>query len=124
LVSARHAQLGLKLHGRDHVGPSIQVFLFGAFKYPREMTWISGVVLLLCTLGMAFTGQVLRFESGRLLGLRHWRRNGGPRARNGPANCSHDARRANHLQAKTLSRFFLCMCSSSREAYSRSSACT
>ena len=38
LVSARHAQLGFKLHGRDHVGPSYPGLSFGAFKYPREMT--------------------------------------------------------------------------------------
>ena len=39
-----------------------QVFLFGAYKFPRELTWIVGVCLLLLTLGMAFSGQVLRFD--------------------------------------------------------------
>ena len=46
-----------------------QVFLFGAYKYPRELTWIAGVVLLLCTLGMAFTGQVMRFDQDAYWGL-------------------------------------------------------
>jgi ubiquinol-cytochrome c reductase cytochrome b subunit len=46
-----------------------QVFLFGAFKYPRELTWISGCILLLLTLGMAFTGQVIRFDQDAYWGL-------------------------------------------------------
>jgi ubiquinol-cytochrome c reductase cytochrome b subunit len=47
----------------------VQVFLFGAHKYPRELTWIVGIVLLLMTLGMAFTGQVLRFDQDAYWGL-------------------------------------------------------
>ena len=47
----------------------MQVFLFGAYKFPRELTWIIGVFLLLLTLGMAFTGQVLRFDQDAYWGL-------------------------------------------------------
>jgi len=46
-----------------------QVFLQGAYKYPRELTWVLGVLLLLCTMGMFFSGQILRWDPDAYWGL-------------------------------------------------------
>ncbi|HEV8062449.1 MAG TPA: cytochrome b N-terminal domain-containing protein [Gemmataceae bacterium] len=46
-----------------------QVFLHGAYKYPRELTWVLGVFLLLMTMGMFFSGQILRWDPDAYWGL-------------------------------------------------------
>jgi menaquinol-cytochrome c reductase cytochrome b subunit len=42
-----------------HMG---RTFFFGAYKYPRELNWVIGVVLLILTLAMALTGYLLPFD--------------------------------------------------------------
>jgi quinol-cytochrome oxidoreductase complex cytochrome b subunit len=39
-----------------------RVFLTGAYKAPREFNWVIGVILLLLTLGLSFTGYLLPWD--------------------------------------------------------------
>ena len=60
---------GWLIRGIHHWGATLMVifvfihmlrtFIFAAYKFPRELTWLTGVVLLLATLGMGFTGYLL-----------------------------------------------------------------
>ncbi len=64
--------LGWLVRGMHHWGSSamvilllahlVQVFVWGAYKRPRELTWMSGVLLLAVTLGLAFTGYLLPWD--------------------------------------------------------------
>jgi ubiquinol-cytochrome c reductase cytochrome b subunit len=47
-----------------------QTFLFGAYKQRRELLWIVGGVLLLLTLGFAFTGQLLPWDQEAYFGTK------------------------------------------------------
>ena len=60
---------GWLVRGIHHWGASVmvlivfihmlRVFFYGAYKFPREVTWLTGVLLLLSVLGMGFTGYLL-----------------------------------------------------------------
>jgi quinol-cytochrome oxidoreductase complex cytochrome b subunit len=62
-------QFGWLIRGIHHWGASlmvivvfihmVRVFVTASYKYPRELTWLIGVGLLLLTLGMGFTGYLL-----------------------------------------------------------------
>lgn len=64
---------GRMIRGLHHWGASmmivivvahmVQVFLYGAYKKPREATWMVGVVLLLITLGFGLTGYLLPWDN-------------------------------------------------------------
>jgi ubiquinol-cytochrome c reductase cytochrome b subunit len=63
---------GWLIRGLHHWGASamvvltvvhmLRVILYGSYKYPREVTWFSGVGLLLVVLGFGFTGYLLPWD--------------------------------------------------------------
>jgi quinol-cytochrome oxidoreductase complex cytochrome b subunit len=65
--------LGQLVHGMHKWGASVmiiliflhmaRVFFFGAYKYPRELTWVIGAVLLILTLMMGLTGYLLPLDN-------------------------------------------------------------
>ena len=40
----------------------VRVIMYGAYKFPREVTWFTGVGLLLATMGFGFTGYLLPWD--------------------------------------------------------------
>jgi quinol-cytochrome oxidoreductase complex cytochrome b subunit len=106
---------GWLIRGIHHWGASLMVFFvfihmlrtfyFAAYKYPREITWLTGVVLLLATLGMGFTGYLLPWNQRA-----YWATTVGTEIA-GTAPFIGDfilrvLRGGNDLSAVTLARFF------------------
>ena len=68
--------LGEFVRGMHKWGSSVMVilvflhmartFFFGAYKYPRELNWVIGVVLVILTFVMALTGYLLPFDQRSL----------------------------------------------------------
>ncbi len=82
-----------------------QVFLMGGYKYPRGLTWLLGVGLLACTLGMAFSGQVLRWDQDAYWGVGVAAAMAGRAPLLGPS-VVHLLLGGETIGAHTLSRFF------------------
>ncbi len=63
---------GWLIRGLHHWGASamvvlavihmLRVIVYGSYKFPREMTWLTGVGLLLVVLGFGFTGYLLPWD--------------------------------------------------------------
>jgi quinol-cytochrome oxidoreductase complex cytochrome b subunit len=75
-TSIRHitddATLGWLIRGMHKWGSSVMVillflhmartFFFGAYKYPRELTWLTGAILFIMVMAMSLTGYLLVFD--------------------------------------------------------------
>lgn len=106
---------GWLIRGLHHYGASamvilvvlhmIRVIYYGAYKFPREVTWFSGVMLLLITIGFGFTGYLLPWDQKA-----YWATTVGTRIAGTPPIIGDYilliVRGGNELSAVTLARFF------------------
>jgi len=83
----------------------LRVIIFGAYKYPREVTWITGVFLLFIVIGFGFTGYLLPWDQKA-----YWATTVGTRIAGVVPILGNVILRimrgGNDLSAITLSRFF------------------
>ena len=108
-------QAGWLIRGLHHWGAStmvvvvtlhmLRVIFHGAYKYPREVTWFTGVVLLLTVIGFGFTGYLLPWDQKA-----YWATTVGTRIAAAPPLIGDTilriVRGGEELTAITLARFF------------------
>jgi quinol-cytochrome oxidoreductase complex cytochrome b subunit len=107
--------MGWLIRGLHHWGASamvvvvvlhmLRVIFYGAYKYPREVTWITGVLLLLVVIGFGFTGYLLPWDQKA-----YWATTVGTRIAGTPPLVGdyllRIMRGGSDLSAVTLARFF------------------
>ena len=106
---------GWLIRGLHHYGASAMVILvvlhmlrvifYGAYKFPREVTWFTGVLLLLATIGFGFTGYLLPWDQKA-----YWATTVGTSIAGTPPLIGDSilriVRGGDELSAVTLARFF------------------
>jgi quinol-cytochrome oxidoreductase complex cytochrome b subunit len=106
---------GWLIRGLHHWGASamvilvilhmLRVILYGAYKFPREVTWLTGVALLLVVIGFGFTGYLLPWDQKA-----YWATTVGTRIAGTPPLIGdwilQIMRGGEELTAITLARFF------------------
>ena len=83
----------------------IRVIMYGSYKFPREVTWFTGVVLLIVVIGFGFTGYLLPWDQKA-----YWATTVGTRIAGTPPLIGdwilRVVRGGEELSAVTLARFF------------------
>ncbi|HEX2912911.1 MAG TPA: cytochrome b N-terminal domain-containing protein [Chloroflexia bacterium] len=121
LQSLRHttgdslANFGYWVRGFHHWGANLmvivvllhmlRVFFTGSYKYPRELTWFTGVFILLMVLGFSFTGYLLPWDNRAYWATQVGVKIGGSAPILGDA-VANILRGGPTLGAATLTRFF------------------
>ena len=109
------SDLGYWVRGFHHWGANmmvivvvlhmLRVFFMGSYKYPRELTWFTGVFILIMVLGFSFTGYLLPWDNRAYWATQVGVRIGGSAPVLGDA-IANVLRGGPALGASTLTRFY------------------